>query len=409
MATEQNDLQKAIRIFTVIVVLTAVGAGLSSTIFSNYFKEVYNVDSVQRGFIEFPRELPGVLCMVIVSALSMFTDISLSILAQVLCCAGLVVLGLFSPSYGVMLFFLFVFSFGQHLFMPLNDSISMNLAKEGNTGKTLGHFKSRSTMFTMLTACAVFFGFKFNFFSFTKGPVILSFVLAAVCFFAAGVLLVHIRKFMPYQAPRPKHRLIVRKQYIPYYIVTFSYGCQKRVKLVFGPWVIIELLKMGADTTALLSIVTAFIGMFAAPQIGKILDKFGAKTALIVESVYIALTFVCLGLIAGGLSAGSLSVTTFVLYLTFVVYVLSCVMDQFNMVHAFLMKSLAVDPSEITESLSVGLSVDHVIAVVASAVLGIVWSDWGPQYVFYLTAAASLFQIGVAFWLGANSRTTAVK
>lgn len=55
--------KRAVRLFTLVIALTALANGLGSSIFSNYFNEVYHIDSIQRGFIEIPRESPGVLCM----------------------------------------------------------------------------------------------------------------------------------------------------------------------------------------------------------------------------------------------------------------------------------------------------------------------------------------------------------
>ena len=137
---KKKQLQQAIFIFTIVVCLTAIATGLGSTTFSNYFKEVYDVTSEQRGFIEIPRESPGILCAVIVSLLAGFSDVTIGAVSQILVMVGLLVMGVFSPSYGMMLIFLFIQSLGMHLFMPLNDAISMDLAKEGEVGKTLGHF-----------------------------------------------------------------------------------------------------------------------------------------------------------------------------------------------------------------------------------------------------------------------------
>ena len=46
--------------------------------------------------------------------------------------------------------------------------------------------------------------------------------------------------------------------------------------------------------------------------------------------------------------------------------------------------------------ISVGLSVDHVMAIVASPVMGMIWNVWGVQYVFYLAAASALLQVAAA-------------
>ena len=140
---KKRQLQRAVVVFTLVVCLSAIAGGLGSATFSNYFKEVYHVDSAQRGFLEIPRESPGVLCALIISALAGFSDIGIAAVSQVLVMVGLMVMGAFSPSYGMMMIFLFIQSLGMHLFMPLNDAISMDLAREGEVGKTLGNFKSK--------------------------------------------------------------------------------------------------------------------------------------------------------------------------------------------------------------------------------------------------------------------------
>ncbi|MFA6941545.1 MAG: MFS transporter, partial [Clostridiaceae bacterium] len=66
---------KSLFIFFIIIALTSFALGLSNDVISNYFKDAYNVTAYQRGLIEFPRELPGVLVLFIVAALSSFTDI----------------------------------------------------------------------------------------------------------------------------------------------------------------------------------------------------------------------------------------------------------------------------------------------------------------------------------------------
>ena len=77
-------------------------------------------------------------------------------------------------------------------------------------------------------------------------------------------------------------------------------------------------------------------------------------------------------------------------------YVLCMLFEQFNMVHAFMMRSIARDPSEVTRTLSVGLGVDHIMAIVASPIMGLIWEGAGVQYVFYLAALSALFQVAAA-------------
>jgi predicted MFS family arabinose efflux permease len=385
----KTDHQRAVRLFTLVIILTSAAGALSSSIYSNYFKEVYQITSVQRGFLEFPRELPGVLCMVIVSALTMLTDVTIGVIAQFFSCVGLVVMGALSPSYGVMMIFLFTHSLGQHLFMPINDSIALSLGREGETGTVAGKIKSRGTFAAMLTAVVVLIGFRVGFFSFST-PIIVPFLIAAGLLFAAALLLLRLRPVAPPQAPRGKRKIIVRKQYIPYYLVTLAFGCQKRIRLVYGPWLIVELLGRGADTTSMLAILSGLAASLVVPQLGKLLDRKGVRRTLVIEGVYLVAVFSALGVMAYGFSSGRIEGKGFFLILTFVLYILCDLMQQFNMVHSYLMRRIAISPAEVTQSLSVGLSVDHVLAVVASYLFGLVWAAWGPQWVFFLAAACSI-------------------
>lgn len=390
--TEQNR-QRAVRFFVAVLALTALANGLGNTIFSNYFNEVFHIDSVQRGFIEVPRESPGILCMVLVAALGFLGNLWMAVVAQALVLVGFIVLGWMSPGYGTMLVFLFIHSLGMHFFMPLNDAISMDLAEKGRVGETLGKFKGVNTLFAMAAAVLVFFGFRTGFFSFQTEK-ILPFALGAIFTAGAVVLLAAMALSLPQKDAVKNHKLLFRKRYMPYYMVTLAYGCQKRIKIVFAPWVVINLLGQGADTVALLTIVVHMAGVWAAPVIGRLLDRLGVRKMLWAEAGYIACSFSVMGLLAGMLAGGSFGGP--LTWLVYGAYVLCVLFEQFNMVHAYMMRAIALDPSEVTRTLSVGLSVDHVMAIIASPVMGLVWKAWGVQYVFYLAALSALFQVAAA-------------
>ena len=131
------------KLFMYAILCLSLAVGLSSGVFSNYFKAVFAIDSVQRGLLEIPRETPGILCVVILTALSGIGNLSLMVMAYGFCTLGLAVLGLLSPSYFIMQIFLFFFSLGEHMMMPLRDSIAMDLSGEGKTGTFLGQLKGK--------------------------------------------------------------------------------------------------------------------------------------------------------------------------------------------------------------------------------------------------------------------------
>lgn len=93
MFKKLENMSKVQLIYYLIIAFTALGLGLSNDVISNYFKDAYNITAYQRGLIEFPRELPGVLVIVIIDSLSMFSDIRIAMVAQLLSIIGIVTLG----------------------------------------------------------------------------------------------------------------------------------------------------------------------------------------------------------------------------------------------------------------------------------------------------------------------------
>lgn len=388
--------KKEIIVYFLILALTALGLGLSDGIFSNYFKDAYNVNAFQRGLIEFPRELPGILCIVVVSILSFLGDIRIAIIAQLLSFIGIIALGFFTPSFAVMLIFLFINSTGMHLFFPLSDSMGMSLIKSENVGKRMGQFKGVSTAFSMIASVMVFFGFRFGLFSFTTKvkPV---FIISAVFFAAVFVLFLYMNRLIktPIKEDR-KLKLIYRKEYKYYYILAIMNGVQKQIVAVYGPWILIELLSKKADTLAILGIIGSFIGIFFIPALGRWLDRYGIRNMLYVDALSFIGVYIAYGLLAAGFSTGFLVKAGIPVILTFGLVILDRMSMQMGMIRIIYLKSIAVKESDITPTLSLGISMDHIVSIICAYIGGVVWSSMGPQYIFFFAAGLSVINLIVA-------------
>jgi hypothetical protein len=106
--------------------------------FNNFLNETFFISDWQRGFLELPRELPGFLVVFFAALFFFLCSRRLAFLANLLCAFGILLIGFASPGFSVMLIWLFIFSIGQHLFIPLNQSIGMELAHEGQKGRLRG-------------------------------------------------------------------------------------------------------------------------------------------------------------------------------------------------------------------------------------------------------------------------------
>lgn len=394
-----KDLTPTMLLYMAVIALVALGNGFADSILANYFKDAYQVDAVQRGFIEFPRELPGFLCALAIAALSALGDIRASMVAQALGVVGLTVLGLFTPAFGVMLVFLFFYSSGIHLFLPLSDSIGMSLAEPDRIGKRMGQYNAVKQAVGFIAALLVFFGFRLGWFSFST-PIKPTFLIAAVCFalaFAALALL-NRRTDGPQTVQKRKFRLVFRKEYKYYYMLTVVRGVQKQIAFVYGTWVIVDLLSKGADVTAMLAIVSSFICIFFMTALGKWMDKFGIKKMMYVDALTFISVYVLYGIVVMGLTSGTLPTAGWPVLLVYALFILDRLSMQIGMVNAIYLRSIALDESEVTATLSTGVSLDHIVSILAAMAGGFVWQYWGSHWLFFIAAFLSLVNIVVA-WL----------
>lgn len=382
------------KVFLWMIALATLGASLASSVLSNYFNEVYQVTAAQRGFIEFPRELPGVLTILVIAGLSAFSDSKLLLVAQALSIFGILTLGLITPSYSVMLLFIFINSLGQHMNMPLQDAIGMELMDKDKMGRQMGQFKGITSAFFMISSIIIFFGFRFNVFSF-QTEIKWVFILSAAISLLTIPFILYLYKYVKSKGHRVK--FVFRKEYKYYYTLVVMYGVQKQIMLVYGPWVLISLLGKQSDTIALLGIIGSFAGIFFIPRLGKWLDKYGVRKLLFADALSFILVYIAYGVLAGGFTQGTFSKVGLPLMLTYALFVIDRMSNQMGMIRTVYLKKIAIDPSDVTPTLSLGLSLDHIVSIICAIISGIVWGKFGPQYIFYGTAALSLVNLFVAF------------
>lgn len=388
--------KKDLMLFFFVVAAVNLALGFSDGLFSNYFKDAYNVNGFQRGLIEFPRELPGVIVFFLVSAVSFLGDITIAIFAQAIAAFGLVVLGFFTPSFGVMLIFLFTTSMGTHLYMPLRDSIGMALSEPDMLGKRMGQFAGVRFACLTVAGVAVFFLFRFGIFSFQSGTK-WTFVVSAFFYVLAMLLLVKLKRDVgQVRRKREKVKLIFRREYKYYYLLAIVFGVQKQVMLVFGPWVLIETLGQQVDTIVLLGIIASTLGMFFMPQLGRWIDRFGVKKLLYADAFSFIGVYLCYGLLAQSFNSGALAKIGLPLIVTCALFVVDRLSSQMGIIRTIYLKSIAISDADVTPTLSLAMMMDHVVSIIVGVTGGVAWITFGSQYIFYAVAVLSLVNLVVA-------------
>lgn len=391
------QMRPEVLMFFILISAVSLGNGLSDGVYSNYFKEVYQITAFQRGFIEFPRELPGLLCALMIGILGFLGDLRVSFIAQVLAIIGVTMLGLFTPTFGVMLIFLFINSMGMHLFMPLQDAIGMTLAEPNQIGRRMGQYSSVRAAFSLIAGILVFLGFRTGFFAFNTS-IKWIFIVAASAFVCATVMTaVMIRRIKPHKSAPRKIKLVLRKQYRYFYLLTILHGVQKQIAYVYGTWVIVDLLLKKADTLALLTIVVGFISIFFLNMLGKWMDQFGIKRMMYIDAFTFIGVYIIYGFVVWGITSAVLPNQGLAIWIVYLLFVLDRLSMQIGMVKSIYLRSIAWNQDEVTSTLSMGISLDHVVSILAAIAGGYVWTQWGSQWVFFLAAAFSLGNLYVAY------------
>ncbi len=361
-------------------VFLGIAQSVDGSTLTNYLKEHFGMMIIHRSALEFPRELPGLLVVLVIGSLAFLGgDVRISVAANLLAAVGMFALGILPPQYALVVFVIFIYSMGQHIFMPLSGSISMSFAGREEVGKILGRLSSINNIAVVLSSAALFALFRFAHISYTT-----SFSIGALAFILSSILLSFIK---PTQTVPVKKRYVFRKEYRLYYWLCMLYGARKQIFITFGPWVLVEVFKQPVATMTLLFFINAVIGIFVKPWIGHLIDKVGERFVLSGEAFLFF--FTCLGYAF----AENLFGPPAALFVVYICYVADCTLDSVGMARTTYMRKIALTPEDVSPSLSLGTSVDHVVTIFLPILGGLAWYRGGPggyKYVFLGGAVIAL-------------------
>ena len=358
--------------FLIAGAFLGIAQSVDGSTLTNYLKEHIGMLILQRSALEFPRELPGLLVVLVIGALSFLGgDVRISIAANLLAAIGMFSLGIIPPRYSFVILIMFIYSMGQHIFMPLSGSIGMSFAPPGEMGRILGRLSSVGNIAIVLSSAALWGLYKFVHISFQT-----AFTIGAAAFVMAAILLSLIK---PTQTVHVRKRYIFRKEYGLYYWLCMLYGARKQIFITFGPWVLVEVFKQPVATMTLLFFIVAVIGIFVKPWVGHLIDRVGERIVLSTEAFLFFLT--CLGYAF----AENLFPPAVALFFIYVCYVVDITLDSVYMARTTYMKKIALTPEDVSPSLSLGISLDHVVTIFLPILGGLAWSRSGAggyKYVF---------------------------
>jgi len=372
--------------FLNVIIISGVAYGLYRGIQDNYLAEILHITPFERGIVEFFRETPGLLVVLILALMYRFSDSRIFKIGTAIMTGGIIgFLITASSSFFMTKFFVtlctVIFSTGEHIIMPVKSTISMDLAKREKAGASLGLTNSITQLgqiagFIIVTVLFFILG-RIGY----KRTDVFGFRIVfgmSVALMIASVLVAIALKETTLKSQR--RRFYFTRKFYKYYMLEVFYGARKQIFLTFAPYVLI--LYYGADPSimALLYAVCAAFGMFFSPLIGKIIDKLGYKVVMVSDTLILIVVCLLYGF----------SHRIFPKEIAFWVvcsnFVLDSIISIASMASNVYVQRIASSQEEITATLSTGISVNHLISIFIALMGGWIWKVTGIEVLFSLSA-----------------------
>jgi hypothetical protein len=181
-----------------------------------------------------------------------------------------------------------------------------------------------------------------------------------------------------------------------FYLLAVLFGARKQIMYVYGPWVLIELLGFGADSMALLGIAGAATGIFFIPAVGRWIDKFGTSNIMTIEAGCFFIKYIAYAVLCAGLHSGFFISAGIIVILAVILNIIDRMTMNFGLVRSVYMRQIALSDEDVTPTLSLGLSLDHILSILSAVLCGWLWRELGPHSVFIFAAVLSIANMVVA-------------
>lgn len=349
-------------------------AGLAAygAVYNNFLVNDLGINAQQLGGLESLREVPGFLTVLWAAATVRFR---VSRVASV--CLLMMGLGLATISGAHSWWYLvitgMIWSIGFHLFSPLNNGLVLAASAPAERARALGWIGGIGSAGALAGMAMVFVAVGFLGRRYTFIPTGM-FVLVG----AAALL------FMRDTHAVRRTRLVLRKQYWIYYALTLLDGSRRQIFSTFAVFLLITHYGLGVRPITVLLIFNSLVTTVVTPLVGRLIDRQGERRMLI-------LNYSCLIFLFAGYA---------LVHNLWVLGVLYCVDNAFFAFGLGISSYLGrIAPShEVTPSLAMGSTFNHVAAVGVPLIGGLLWQSVGYQVTFFAGAATCGLSVLVA-WL----------
>lgn len=371
--------EKTVKNFLLSLLVTGIGYGIYKGIIDNYFAEIVKIGEFDRGLVEFFREIPGLLLIVILAILYTFSAEKLYKLGAVIMLIGMGMLGFIPPVKFLVTLAVCIYSLGEHIQLGMKNTLSLEYSNEGKGGQALGYQSALYQIGTLAGYVVIIISF---FFLSQQKPYRLFFfistaIMAVGMLFAFGLT-------SNSETDKSKSRFYFRKKFKKYYMLEVFYGARKQVFFTFGPYVLILFYGANATIISLLFAVSALLSFFLSPVVGKIIDKLGYKIVMISDTLILVIVCFFYGF------AHHIFPRDIAFIICCINYILDSIISLASMASNVYVQDISDNAEEMRATISTGISVNHLITILIALFGGLIWQVLGIETLFMISAVLGL-------------------
>ena len=371
--------ESSVRYFLLSLLMTGLSYGLYKGILDNYLAEIVLMGEMDRGITEFFREIPGVTLVLILAVLYMLSAQSLYKLGAVIMFGGMLMHAVLPPDKVLITLAICVYALGEHIQQPIKSTLTLHYAQPGKGGAALGRQSAAGQIGTLagyLVIAVVFTGVA------GRERYVLFFLIAAALALLSGGLSLGIKGSS--DTDETKRRFYFHKKYTKFYMLEMFYGARKQVFITFGPYVLILFYGASASTVSFLFAISAVACFFAAPLVGRLIDRVGYKAVMVADTLILVIVCFFYG------AAHHLFSREVAFIVCCVNYCLDAVISLASMATNMYVKDLSDSEAEMKATLSTGVSINHLITIFIALFGGWIWKTLGIETLFTISAILGL-------------------
>jgi predicted MFS family arabinose efflux permease len=345
--------------------------GTWQALINNFAIERAAFTGAEIGILQSLREIPGFLAFTFIFLLAWMREQTLALLSLLLLGFGVAITGLL-PSFSGLLLTTFLMSVGFHYFETARNSLTLQWLEKSQTAAFMGKMIAAGSAASLLIYGTIWLLLEQGGLSMTAVYLVgggLAVALAVGAWFA----------FPHFPEKVEQHKkLILRKRYSLYYVITFLAGARRQIFMVFAGFLLVEKFGFDAADISLMFLANMALNVVAGPAIGRLIGRIGDRRALTYEYIGLFFVFTAYAFVDSAWIAVAL-------------YLLD---------HIFFAMSIAIrtyfqkiaDPAEIAPTAGVAFTINHIAAVLLPLPLGLLWLV-SPAAVFLVGSGLALLSL----------------